>query len=76
MGNLYRILRAFEGEGLVTSEWQEDLPGPSKRTYELTDEGRRLLDAWAHALRDNRERVDTFLARYETGKEVKDVPRP
>src|SRR5437870_430394 len=36
MGNLYRILRALEEEGIVRSEWRDDLPGPSKRTYELT----------------------------------------
>src|ERR687888_2093713 len=33
VGNLYRLLRALEGEGLVTSEWRADLPGPANRTY-------------------------------------------
>ena len=37
VGNLYRVLRALEEQGLVTSEWDETLPGPAKRTYELTD---------------------------------------
>src|ERR671933_2095276 len=50
MGNLYRVLRALEEEGLVSSEWSDDLPGPAKRTYELTGQGRRLLDRWAEAL--------------------------
>jgi poly-beta-hydroxybutyrate-responsive repressor len=65
VGNLYRLLRALEGEGLVTSEWRADLPGPAKRTYELTDEGRRLLDRWAAALRDAQGVLGSFLARYE-----------
>ena len=65
MGNLYRILRALEEDGLVSSEWQADAPGPAKRTYELTAEGRRLLDEWATALRHSRERIDGFLDRYE-----------
>src|SRR3954468_3665056 len=43
VGNLYRLLRALEAEGLVSSEWSAELPGPAKRTYELTEEGRRLL---------------------------------
>src|SRR5215510_11902235 len=47
IGNLYRLLRSLEEEGLVRSEWSADLPGPAKRTYELTPEGRRLLDRWA-----------------------------
>ena len=74
MGNLYRVLRALEDDRVVTSEWRDDAPGPSKRTYELTDEGRRLLDGWAHALRANQELVSSFLDRYEKGGDH--VPRP
>lgn len=65
MGNLYRVLRALEEDGLVTSTWQAGEPGPAKRTYELTAEGRRLLDEWAAALRRSREQIDSFLQRYE-----------
>jgi PadR family transcriptional regulator, regulatory protein PadR len=65
MGNLYRVLRGLEEDGLVTSRWEAGEPGPAKRTYELTVEGRRLLDEWAAALRGSRERIDTFLHRYE-----------
>jgi poly-beta-hydroxybutyrate-responsive repressor len=65
IGNLYRLLRALEEEGLVRSEWSADLPGPAKRTYELTDEGRRLLDRWADALRRAQETIGSFLDRYE-----------
>jgi PadR family transcriptional regulator, regulatory protein PadR len=68
VGNLYRVLRALEEEGIVTSEWSAELPGPAKRTYELTEAGRRLLDRWAEALRDARQGVDRFLARYEEGR--------
>ena len=46
MGNVYRALRALEDDGLVVSEWRRDLPGPAKRTYTLTDDGRALLDEW------------------------------
>ena len=68
IGNLYRLLRSLEEEGLVSSEWSADLPGPAKRTYELTDEGRRLLDRWAEALRRAQETIGTFLERYEEGR--------
>ena len=64
MGNLYRLLRALEEEGLVTSEWDEASPGPAKRRYALTEEGLQLLDQWAEALRGSRERTDRFLERY------------
>jgi poly-beta-hydroxybutyrate-responsive repressor len=65
VGNLYRLLRALEAEGIVTSVWSAELPGPAKRTYELTAEGERLLDRWADALREARLRIESFLNRYE-----------
>jgi len=65
VGNLYRLLRALEAEGLVSSEWSAELPGPAKRTYELTDEGRALLDRWAEALRQAQADVQGFLDRYD-----------
>jgi PadR family transcriptional regulator, regulatory protein PadR len=65
VGNLYRILRALEEDGIVTSEWSADLPGPAKRTYELTDSGRTLIDRWAEALRGAQGVISGFLERYE-----------
>jgi PadR family transcriptional regulator PadR len=64
-GNLYRILRALEDEGMVTSQWNADLPGPAKRTYRLTAEGARLLEHWIEALRATRTVIDDFLKRYD-----------
>jgi len=63
MGNLYRLLRALEVEGLVTSEWHE-----GKRTYAITDAGLQLLEHWAEALRRSQERMTRFLQRYEEGR--------
>ena len=68
VGNLYRVLRALEEEGIVRSEWNADLPGPAKRTYELTGNGLRLLDRWAEALGQTQERIASFLKRYEEGR--------
>jgi len=66
VGNLYRFLRRLEGDGIVESEWDGELPGPAKRTYTLTAAGEKLLDQWAEALRRSREEVSAFLDRYET----------
>ena len=65
MGNLYRLLRALEEEGLVSSEWDATSSGPAKRRYALTPAGARLLDHWAEALRRSQERTSEFLKRYE-----------
>jgi PadR family transcriptional regulator, regulatory protein PadR len=68
VGNVYRALRGLEERGLVTSEWHDDLPGPAKRTYEITDEGKRALERWAQWLREARGRIDTLIARLEEGR--------
>ena len=52
----------------MSSEWSADLPGPAKRTYELTDDGRRLLDRWAEALVRAQRTIATFLERYEASR--------
>ena len=65
VGNLYRVLRALEEQGLVSSEWDESLPGPAKRTYELTEAGAAALDRWAASLAETRAHIDRFLERYE-----------
>jgi PadR family transcriptional regulator, regulatory protein PadR len=65
VGNVYRALRGMEERGLVTSEWSDELPGPAKRTYEITDDGRRALERWAQWLREARDRIDQLLERAE-----------
>ena len=65
LGGVYRVLRALEEDGLVTSEWDADEPGPAKRRYELTPAGHELLRAWAKALKQTQVVVDAFLERLE-----------
>jgi DNA-binding PadR family transcriptional regulator len=67
VGNVYRALRAFEDEGLVVSEWRADLPGPTKRTYTLTDQGRAVLDSWLGSLEELRDALTTFLENSRKG---------
>ncbi|MGI8407235.1 MAG: helix-turn-helix transcriptional regulator [Actinomycetota bacterium] len=64
-GGLYRALRAMEQEGLMRSGWQTSEIGPARRTYELTDEGRDWLHAWAGTLRETSRIVSGYLDRYD-----------
>ncbi len=64
-GLLYRTLRQLEEEGLVRSNWDTGGSGAARRVYELTEEGREYLHAWAVMLRKSREQLDQFLALYE-----------
>ncbi|MGO8669841.1 MAG: PadR family transcriptional regulator [Capsulimonadaceae bacterium] len=43
-GTLYPTLKGLETDGFVTSEWQNEAPGPSRKVYKLTDKGRGELD--------------------------------
>ena len=61
LGNLYRMLRSMEDDGIVRSEWSRGDVGRAKRTYELTDDGIQLLDAWIESLRITNETIAGFL---------------
>ena len=74
LGNLYRLLRGLEAEGLVRSRWRDDLPGRARRTYELTPEGRAVLSTWVDALQKASGTIASFIDRFEAGP-GKD-PRP
>ncbi len=65
LGNLYRLLRGLEAEGLVSSHWDVDAPGPARRIYTITAGGARLLEAWATALRSTGAVITTFLGRFD-----------
>jgi PadR family transcriptional regulator len=78
VGNVYRALRAFEEEGLVASEWRADLPGPAKRTYTLTGDGRAVLALWLDSLASLQDGLTTFLdqAKEKGGDHVREARPP
>ncbi|HSF61755.1 MAG TPA: helix-turn-helix transcriptional regulator [Gaiellaceae bacterium] len=61
VGNVYRMLRGLEEEGFVVSEWRSDLPGPAKRTYTLTNQGRALFVSWLDSLEGLRDGLTVLL---------------
>jgi PadR family transcriptional regulator PadR len=67
MGNLYRILRSLEREGLVDSTWDDEAPGPAKRVYVITQSGRRVLSQWVEAFGKIEQQIAAFRKRYEEG---------
>ena len=66
LGNLYRMLRKLEEDGVVISTWRDDLPGRAKRDYRLTERGADLLDTWMAALDEALDRIGDLKERYET----------
>jgi PadR family transcriptional regulator PadR len=65
-GNLYRMLRTLEEEGLVCSSWDTQNAGPARRVYELTDQGLEFLHTWAVTLNQTHQSLSRFLSDYET----------
>ncbi len=64
-GNVYRTLRRLEQQGAVASTWEEGVKaGPARRTYTLTEEGRRVLAAWATHIAAAQRSLAAFLQRY------------
>ena len=64
-GGLYRYLRSMEKEELVSSWWEPSQAGPARRTYILTDHGRRALESSVASLREVREILVSLLDRYD-----------
>jgi poly-beta-hydroxybutyrate-responsive repressor len=64
-GGLYRYLRSMEKEELVSSWWEPSQAGPARRTYILTDNGKRALDSSVNSLRDVREILVSLVDRYD-----------
>lgn len=60
---VYRMLRAMEEKGWVTSTWDEEqTQGPPRRVYCITALGDQVLALWVQDLEESRERID-YLAR-------------
>ncbi|MFH0915869.1 MAG: PadR family transcriptional regulator [bacterium] len=49
-GSMYRLLRALEEQGLVTSSWQTQEAGPSRRVYVILPRGIDALEQLAASL--------------------------
>lgn len=54
-GSMYRMLRAMEEQGLVSSSWQTPEAGPSRRVYQITDSGLEALDLMTRSLSQRAE---------------------
>jgi PadR family transcriptional regulator PadR len=62
---VYRALRDMEGQGWVTSNWDEkQTQGPPRRVYRLTTLGDEVLGWWIQDLRDTRRIIDHVLRAY------------
>jgi poly-beta-hydroxybutyrate-responsive repressor len=64
-GMVYRHLRDLEENGLVLSAWVTEGSGPAKRVYELTEEGKAVLEFWIGYMKDQANKLLKFIQQYE-----------
>jgi PadR family transcriptional regulator PadR len=69
VGMVYRTLREFEAEGLVTTKWGLE-EGPPRREYRLTSKGHEVLDEWVEVMVERRRLIEAFVER------IRPLPRP
>ncbi|HEM56237.1 MAG TPA: hypothetical protein ENO30_05695 [Thermodesulfobium narugense] len=69
-GNYYRILRALERDGLITSEWDTSGSGPARRIYSITEHGKEELNSIVKYIEQTGQFVKNFLSNI-TREEVK-----
>lgn len=61
-GTIYPLLSRLRRNGSVTTTWRESDAGPPRRYYQITDAGRRSLDAFIADWGDFTGAVDQLLA--------------
>jgi PadR family transcriptional regulator PadR len=60
-GTIYPLLARLRRDRLVTTTWRESDAGPPRRYYQITDAGRRALDAFRGEWARFRDAVDALL---------------
>ncbi len=61
---LYRMLRHLESDGLAESTLDDSGSGPARKVYNLTPEGREMLDFMAAGLEEVTGFLNHFKERY------------
>ncbi len=67
---VYRTLRRLEQNGYITSDWDTDEPGPARRVYTLTHDGKRHLKEWAQVLAKVAGSMNRFVLRVSSDKSL------
>lgn len=66
-GNVYRILRRMETDGLVESSWvKAEGKGPKRRSYKITEVGKNTLYEEALELAQKAQYIELFLSTFRS----------
>lgn len=62
---LYRTLRHLEQHGYVSSRWDTHGPGPARRLYLLSEDGKKHLEEWAQVLANLSRSMGQFVHKVQ-----------
>lgn len=65
VSTLYRTLRKMEKENLVISSWEAGGPGPKRRVYKITGNGKNELDQLIKILKVRKSRIESLIIKYD-----------
>jgi poly-beta-hydroxybutyrate-responsive repressor len=65
IGSVYRTLRTLEKEGFVRSAWQEAKSKRKKRYYNITPQGKILLEMWTERIKERKRALSRFMKIYQ-----------
>mgnify|MGYP006289630229 CR=1 FL=1 len=57
-GAIYPVLRSLESSGLLSSYREASKSGPPRRYYQVTEEGKQVLEEWKAIWQEIKEFVD------------------
>ena len=61
MSGVYRMLKALETRGMVTSDWDISQGGRPKRVFAITDTGLQCLENWTDTLQNYHKAIGSLL---------------
>ena len=61
VSGVYRMLKALESRGMVTSGWDISQGGRPKRLFSITDDGRQCLETWNGTLKNYHKAIGSLL---------------
>jgi DNA-binding PadR family transcriptional regulator len=73
---LYKMLRALENQGAISSDWEFSSVGPARRVYALTPHGEGMLAVFAGHIGDTCRSLLQYLNRYADACERDAIPSP
>ena len=68
-GAMYRALRRLESDGFAESTWAKSVAGPRRRSYKITNDGRRELDQLVGAITIKRDTHAAFLDAHDEARQ-------